>query len=46
MGLKSNNAFMELMDIRSNGIPEEAEVTITGPDPFFVRQLRYRHAEF
>ena len=40
MELKSNNAFMELMDIRGNGIPEEAEVTIMGSDPFFITPFK------
>lgn len=40
MELKSNNTFMELMDIRGNDFPEEAEVSITGSDPFFATPFK------
>ncbi len=37
---ETNNAFMELMEIRGEGIPEETEVSITGEDPFFVTPFK------
>ncbi len=40
MELKSNNAFMELMDIRGMGLPEEGEVTISGSDPFYASPFK------